>query len=224
MASNIKLTYFNLQGKGETIRLILAVAKADYEEKKLDFTEWGPLKATTPFGQLPVITVDGIELAQSCTIIRYLARKFDLAGDGEEGFAYADMMNEHVQDYIKEFVLARFPKSPEHKQEQCEKIVQKFLPNWLACAEKMLKKRGGEWFSSNRLTYGDLAMHHALFWLTWKEERGFEGVTGCDERFKMLANYPLLKAHYERVSNIPAIKAYIASRPTAAQQVNGWGL
>ena len=36
--------------------------------------------------------------------------------------------------------------------------------------------------------------------------------------------YPLLKANYERVGDIPEIKAYVASRPAAAQQVNGWGL
>jgi len=223
-ASDIKLTYFNLQGKGETIRLILAAAKAKYEEKRINFPEWGPMKDATPFGQLPVITVDGLELAQSCTIIRYLARKFNLAGDGEEGFAHADMMLEHVNDYIKEFITARFPKSPEEQQAQCEKILQTFLPKWLSAAENMLKKRGGVWFSSNKLTYGDLAMHHALTWLSWKEEKAFDGVTGCDERFDMMDKYPLLKANYARVSEIPEIKAYIASRPAAAQQTNGWGL
>ena len=32
---------------------------------------------------------------------RYLARKFNLAGDGEEGFVHADMMLEHVNDFLK---------------------------------------------------------------------------------------------------------------------------
>jgi len=223
-ASDIKFTYFNLQGKGETIRLVLAAAGVKYEEKKIDFPEWGPMKESTPFGQLPLITVDGLDLAQSCTIIRYLARKFNLAGDGEEGFAYADMMLEHTQDYIKEFVTARFAKTPEEKQAQCDKLLQTFLPKWLGAAENMLKKRGGVWFSSDKLTYGDLAMDHALFWISWKEEKAFEGTTGCDERFNMMDKYPLLKANYERVGDIPEIKAYVASRPKAAQQVNGWGL
>ena len=30
-----------------------------------------------------------------------MARKFNLAGDGEEGFVHADMMLEHVNDFIK---------------------------------------------------------------------------------------------------------------------------
>jgi len=222
----VKLTYFNVQGKGETIRLILEVAKADYEDTRTTFPEWAPLKETTPFGQLPVIKVDGEELAQSGAIIRFLARKYDLAGDGELGFAHADMILEHVNDYITQFVKVRFPfdKPTEERQKLAEPLIQKFLPTWLAAAEKMLKTRGGEWFSSNRLSYGDLAMHHALTWLSWKEEKAFDGVTGCDERFTMLDKYPLLKANYERVSNIPEIKKYVANRPTAAQQVNGMGL
>ncbi len=77
----IKLTYFNVQGKGETIRLILEVAKAYYKDTRTDFPKWGSMKETTPFNQLPVIVMVGEELAQSGTIIRYLARKYDLAGD-----------------------------------------------------------------------------------------------------------------------------------------------
>eukprot|EP00088_Acartia_fossae_P039164 TRINITY_DN40766_c0_g2_i1.p1 TRINITY_DN40766_c0_g2~~TRINITY_DN40766_c0_g2_i1.p1 ORF type:complete len:245 (-),score=65.43 TRINITY_DN40766_c0_g2_i1:609-1283(-) len=224
MAKSIKLTYFNVQGKGETIRLILVAAKANFEESRINFEEWGPMKENTTFGQLPLINVDGVELAQSCTIVRYLARMYGLAGDGEVGFAHADMILEHVNDYIKEIMKARWAKTSTEKQELAENFLKKFLPTWLSNAEKVLKLRGGKWFSSNKLSYGDLAMHHALFWLSWKDERGFEGVTGCDERYNILDKYPLLKANYDRVSNIPEIKAYIESRPSASQQANGWGL
>ena len=37
---------------------------------------------------------------------RFLARKFDLAGDGEVGFAHADMILEHVKDYRKGQLLS----------------------------------------------------------------------------------------------------------------------
>ena len=36
------------------------------------------------------------------------------------------------------------------------------------------------------MTFGDLAVHHVVFWLLWDKEAAFQGVTGTDARFNML--------------------------------------
>jgi hypothetical protein len=45
-----KLTYFGVYGRAEPIRILLAHAKVDYEDKRITFEEWGALKATMPAG------------------------------------------------------------------------------------------------------------------------------------------------------------------------------
>ena len=40
----IKLTYFNLRARAEIARLILAHAGEDYEDKRVEFSDWHALK------------------------------------------------------------------------------------------------------------------------------------------------------------------------------------
>jgi prostaglandin-H2 D-isomerase / glutathione transferase len=71
----VKLTYFNLKALGHPIRLALAAGKVNFEEHKVEFAEWPALKATMPFGQLPVLTIDGkTHISQSGAILRYVGR------------------------------------------------------------------------------------------------------------------------------------------------------
>merc|ERR1712098_756442 len=68
MGPEVKLTYFNLRARGEPSRLLLAYGGIKYEDERIappwdaDST-WSTLKPTTPFGQLPVLKWDGVELS-----------------------------------------------------------------------------------------------------------------------------------------------------------------
>ena len=79
----------------------------DYEEKRLEFSEWPDFKLTTPFGQVPILNHNSQDLCQSGPIVRFLARKFGLAGDGEAGAALADVAYEHCNDFYNEWRKAR---------------------------------------------------------------------------------------------------------------------
>merc|ERR1712108_108297 len=69
----VKFVYFDIQAKGELTRLLLAAGNIDYEDFRVGFSDWpGEIKATTPFGQMPVLYWDGEELAQSMAISRLL--------------------------------------------------------------------------------------------------------------------------------------------------------
>ena len=51
-----------------------------------------------PFGQVPVLEVDGKVLAQSITIARYLAREHGLAGETSWDQAIADQYVDNLSD------------------------------------------------------------------------------------------------------------------------------
>jgi len=70
------LTYFDIRGRGEVIRLLFAAANQTYTERRVQFAEWAQVKPTMPFGQLPLLNISGSYYTQSLAIQNYLAREF----------------------------------------------------------------------------------------------------------------------------------------------------
>jgi glutathione S-transferase len=77
-AASEKLTYFNLGAKGQFIRLAYVFGGIDFDDERVEFSEWPALKASTPLGQLPVLTVDGKQYAQSTALLRYVGGRVGL--------------------------------------------------------------------------------------------------------------------------------------------------
>ena len=76
MAPKIKVTYFNLRGRAEPVRLLLAYGGLEYEDCRLvpgfeDPKPWMALKPKTPYGGLPLLEWNGETIAQSLTITRH---------------------------------------------------------------------------------------------------------------------------------------------------------
>jgi len=44
------------------------------EDNRVKFPEWAEMKPTTPFGQLPVLKVDGQEYAQSAAMLQFAGK------------------------------------------------------------------------------------------------------------------------------------------------------
>ena len=94
MSENEKytFTYWNLPGRGESIRVMMAIGGLDFEENfvplflplpnpegsdpvPFDEATWAKLKNTTPWGNLPTLTLpDGRTFGQQRAILRYLAK------------------------------------------------------------------------------------------------------------------------------------------------------
>merc|ERR1712137_372054 len=66
-------------GRAEASRLMLAYKGVEYEDCRITNEQWAALKPKTPFGSLPLLCYNGMELAQSMTIARFLARELNLA-------------------------------------------------------------------------------------------------------------------------------------------------
>ncbi|VDP05438.1 unnamed protein product [Heligmosomoides polygyrus] len=97
-----KVTYFDKRALAEIIRQVLVVAEQDFEDVRYTPEEWLRHEAETPFGQLPVLEVDGKQLAQPFAIARFLARKFDIAGKNAFDEALVDSIADQLKDYVAE--------------------------------------------------------------------------------------------------------------------------
>jgi len=186
------LTYFDARGRAEIARLIFAEAGVEYEDKRLSREEFAALKPNLPFGQVPVLEWQGNTITQSYTIFRFLARQFGLYGKSDIEGAKADMIVDAVIDIANAVMGA---KTDEEKQ----KLWSETMPRHLGNLEKILKANGGEYFTGS-FTYADIVMMNRWYSLSTDYASHLEA-------------FPLLKAHYERISSRPGIAAWIKKRP-----------
>jgi len=201
---NYTLTYFNGRGRGEIIRLLFAAGGQDYKDVRIERADWpGTHKAGAPFGQLPVLEVDGVKLCQSNACARYVARKLNLAGKTEIEQAQADMIVDCLEDSAKPILQFAFEKDETKKAEMKKKFVEEQLPQYLNHLEAMLKSNhgGDKFFVGADMTWADLAF---LNFVAWTAMAGAEG---------QVTKHPKLNALHEKVQKNDKIAAWIAKRP-----------
>jgi len=201
-----KLIYFNLIGRGETIRLLFKLAGVEFEDVRIELNGFTPeMKTASPFGQLPVLEVDGVKLCQSNACARYLARKFKMAGKTELEQAQIDMIIDCFEDSIKPMVAFMHAKDMPETEKAARKktYVEEQLPAYLALLEGLLKaNHGGDKFLvGDELTWVDLQFLSFVKWI---------GHSGVVEPF---AKFPKLAGLKTRVESVPKIADWIAKRP-----------
>ena len=115
----MKLFYFDLQAKAESIRILLNHAKVDYEDVRITGDTWKTLKPNTkkvPYGQLPVFQIDGMFLAQQNAILRYLGSKYGYYPESLEERYKCDAIIDLIGDFSTPIIKNNFgPGTPEEK-------------------------------------------------------------------------------------------------------------
>merc|ERR1711997_1206901 len=196
MAPKVKLTYFNLRAKGEPARLLLAYGGIKYEDYRVSFEdqrEWKAMKPTTPYGSLPLLEWDGVCIAQSMAIARFLAKEVGLAGRNNLEAAQVDEIVDAVNDIFQAGLNAIFSGD----DAQMKKYEKETLPAGLANIEKILESRGGQYMVGNALSWADLRLFDFCHSLPKPS----------------LVKFPRISNLTERVGNIPNIKTWVQSRP-----------
>jgi len=199
-----KLTYFNGRGRAELTRLIFAAAGVQYEDIRLDSEKWQALKPKTPFGQIPILEVDGVTLAQSYAIARFLARKFNLAGKTELEQAKVDMVIDCLEDTVKPLFAFLFEADEAKKNALKKKFIEEQIPASFVLLENLLKTNhnGDGYFVGSELTWADLGVINVADWLS---------IFKADGEF---AKHPKLNALRQRVAKLHAkVAEWLAKRP-----------
>ena len=68
--ADIKLTYFAGRGRAEISRLILSYAGVKFTDERVTGEQFGAMKSSLPWGQVPVLAYHGHTLCQSLSIAR----------------------------------------------------------------------------------------------------------------------------------------------------------
>jgi glutathione S-transferase len=196
-----KYIYFNGKGRAETVRLAFAYAGIKYEDKRIAKEEWPALKATTPWGSLPILEVDGKRIGQSITIARFVAREADLVGKNSFEQAQVDSVVDAVTDLREKMVGMNFKPDAEKAaavKEFAEVTVPSILPNLEKFAAANKEKPG--LFVGSKMTLADIHFY-AIIELVYTKI------------LNLLKPYPTLEKIYGNVAAHPKIAAYLKSRP-----------
>nr|XP_026495721.1 glutathione S-transferase 2-like [Vanessa tameamea] len=148
------LYYFPAKALGEAIRLLLAYSGQEFEDHRIKFEDWGSFKSLMPFGQMPVLEIDGKKYAQSTAIARYLGQKNGLAGDNLEESFEIDQNIEFLIDIRDEAAEVHYEKDVKLKATKYEDNLKNKYPAMLKKLDEIIKQNKGH-IAAGKLTWGD---------------------------------------------------------------------
>jgi len=197
-----KLIYFDGRGRAELARLLLTYGGEKFEDHRLARDAWPALKPNSPWGGVPILEVDGKQLAQSNTIARYLARKYGLAGSGEWEQALVESVLDTCEDLFQG--ISRVFKADESKKEEEGKnLREKTVPETLDRFEKFIAQNGSNGHViGNKMTLADLALTATIDQLATMKH-----FVVTD-----LQKWPKIKEVYDNVRNDSKLANYIKNR------------
>ena len=201
----IKLTYFNFPfWRAEASRIALHLADIPFEDIRPTRDEFREMKASgdLPYGQLPILEVEGRIIAQSVAIARFCGKQAGLypINDDVDGARVDELMDTATQ--ITELLRPSMRVSDaQEKMALRTELVKNDFPKWLGFLDKRLDNNGSDYFVTEKMTIADLVIWRLCGWLV---DGVLDGVPTT-----ILDEHTLLKAHYERMDSIPEIRAWM---------------
>ncbi len=151
------------------------------------------------FGQLPLLEIDGLNLTQSRSVVRYLARKHNMCGTNAEEAAMIDMISECARDFQDGPLRFAFAENKEeHATVAMAAQAAKICPRLEALAAANQAKHGVPWIASATVSYADVMLAEVL--------RSYTQI--CPQN---IASYPALLRLRDAVMALPGVAAYLAS-------------
>lgn len=199
----LKLTYFDFHGgRAEPVRLALHIGGVAFEDHRFTSAEFAEVRKSTPFGQVPTLMVDGVQVTQCDSILRYAGK---LAGlyptDAFQALLCDEVM--YVVEDASVKLGPTFRMMGDAQREARTALVNGSIPVYLGWLQSQLQAHGGEYFADNRLTVADLKVFVDVRTLN----SGRLDHVPADLVEKVA---PALNAHMQRIAQTPAVAQYYA--------------
>jgi len=219
----LELVYFPVRARTEVICMCLRYGKHEYTCKSVAeaYGEgWGAaVKEKTPWGQAPILFVDGEPVAQSGTLVRFAAGISGLTPTDPLAAAKCDAIFEATQDasainpIVNVYTVRPTPSlltqqpsrvNPPPPPSQGDLFLEKkaaLLASMPATLNRFTRHLGdGPFFLGAKPYYCDLAVYHIVSHVRLVDPA-------------LLADHDTLKLHMAAVEALPGVKEYLAERP-----------
>jgi glutathione S-transferase len=201
----MKLTYFNVCGKGELTRMIFAAGDIKFTDTRIEMGDWAAVKPTTPFGFLPTLEVDGQVYSQGLSIARFAATRASLRGKTEMEILFVDQLVETIAtDVLASNVMPcsmyKLYMPDAGKLAPLVVKVRENVPALLAALEKQVK--GKDTFLAGGFSYADISI---LVMANTMQALEFGDL--------LTGKYPKLNAIIASTKKNAKIAKYVSTRP-----------
>ena len=168
---HLRFVYFNFPfWRAEVGRLALHLGGIPFEDVRPDGPTFRAQKAdgAYPYGQLPVLEVDGVQIAQSAAIAAFCGKLAGLypnedalkAARVDELLATANQISYLVSPSVRE-------RDPDTKKALRKVLGEETLPHWLGLLEARLERFGsGPYCLGEAMTVADIALWRLSDWLS----------------------------------------------------------
>ena len=191
--------------RAETSRLALFIGGIEFEDLRPSREELAEMRTNGvfPFGQFPVLQVDGKTIAQTGAIARFCGKLSRLyPKENDFNAAKVDEVIDLATDITVRIRPALKEKDHEKSTEMRRELVEIVLPHWLGFMETLLKKNGKTgYFVNDSLTVADLAAWRLCGWISGGVIDGIPQT--------ILDAFPLLNEHHNNISNLPKVAEWL---------------
>eukprot|EP01013_Petalomonas_cantuscygni_P008787 TRINITY_DN21522_c0_g1_i1.p1 TRINITY_DN21522_c0_g1~~TRINITY_DN21522_c0_g1_i1.p1 ORF type:complete len:226 (-),score=22.28 TRINITY_DN21522_c0_g1_i1:269-946(-) len=172
----IRVTYLDLKGFAESLRLTLVVGGVSFEDRRVSYEEVAKLRAAgqLPFGQVPIVECDGRTISQSGALLRWAGHRTGLYPLDQQ--PDIDAVLEGLNDVKKSLgpqwygnAMLRSPKTgelfpetallPEQRAAVTNVLNTDVLPERFAQLERFVAKSPGPFVCGDRITIADLELY-----------------------------------------------------------------
>ncbi|OXA58261.1 glutathione S-transferase [Folsomia candida] len=198
-----KLTYWDLEGRGEPIRMLFAAANVKFIDNRISKESWPELKERMPWGQIPILEFDGKVIAQSLTICRYLAQKYNFAGRDPWESAKCDEYVDALTDLVGGMKGIVHAENDQVRATRKAKFLQETMSGCLGKFEELMASQvDSSFLVGGKLSWADIVL---VVMLERLETPSYAGPS-------LLDTYPNLKMIRIAVYNYPGIQEWVENR------------
>eukprot|EP00929_Paragymnodinium_shiwhaense_P113916 TRINITY_DN82221_c0_g1_i1.p1 TRINITY_DN82221_c0_g1~~TRINITY_DN82221_c0_g1_i1.p1 ORF type:complete len:234 (+),score=67.83 TRINITY_DN82221_c0_g1_i1:68-769(+) len=211
-----KLSYFDCRGRAELTRLLFAHGGVEYDDDRVKRENFQQMKAAGafPFGQFPVLSIDGgPSYSQSYAIAKYAAKVVGLMPSDTEQQLACDMVILTTEDVRSKLVPIRYSgKVGDERLALYDNFYQNILPGFLTNFQKLLA--GKQYFVGDTLTVADFAIFNMCLYLTFPAcEVQAASEEAKKQQLECLDAFPEIKRHKEMMEGLEAVAKWLAARP-----------
>ena len=191
--------------RAETSRLALFIGGIEFEDLRPSRDEIMEMKTDGifPFGQFPVLQVDGKTIAQTGAIARFCGKLSGLYPTKDDfAAAKVDEVIDLATDITMQMRPALRETDPKVRIEMRRELSTTILPRWLGFLDKLLQDNGDTGFLvGDSISVADLAVWRLCAWISGGIIDGIP--------INLLEAFPLLSVHQSKISNLPKVKEWI---------------
>ncbi|UTA47066.1 glutathione S-transferase family protein [Simiduia sp. 21SJ11W-1] len=203
--TSIKVTYFDVNGgRAEPLRLALHWAGTQFEDHRFSFAEFADVRAHTPFGQVPVVNLDGEVITQSNALLRYFGKQAGLYPKDDYQALLCDEVMDAIED-VTHKVVATFGLQGDALKAARQALVAGPFSTYLTWLNSRLVKQGGDYFAAGSPTIADLKVFVFAQWL-------MSGQLDHVPSDLLAEVAPRVAEHAKQMMQLPKIASYYQAR------------